>query len=405
MKQDIEQLIKETLNDHSLPYESGAWEAMAKRLDGTTPSPFYRKWWFAASVGTVLVSSATYFALKQTEKKSVVSNVTLATNEIPQPAVSKSIVPNTNPTRKQIDQNVVSTETEIFTKEIDFTLTDPQTIIDFFEQQHTIGNGEAVGLLPAEINSTFERLILPKSCCLNEELIITNPNDIEFITVISPTGKKTIIAPKETAKIATTELGNIRVQSGDHVDEIMLSASENHLYTDIDPSLLYENGIPTLKFTVSGAENIVHWHSNVVGTENRNEQFIVHPYTERNVSVTVETKDKNGCTISDTRTIRIADDYNLLAPTGFTPLDNDVRTNRFMPYALTERNVGFELVIIDTKNGGILFQTQDATNGWDGIDKRTGEMVPMGSIWAWRVILKNPNIGEKSEYSSTITRM
>ena len=64
---NIEQLIKESLENHELPYNEAAWESMSKRLDGTTPSPFYRKWWVAASIGTVLVGSSLFFALKSNE--------------------------------------------------------------------------------------------------------------------------------------------------------------------------------------------------------------------------------------------------------------------------------------------------------------------------------------------------
>ena len=60
---NIEQIIKESLENHELPYNEAAWESMSKRLDGTTPSPFYRKWWVAASIGTILVGSAFFFAL------------------------------------------------------------------------------------------------------------------------------------------------------------------------------------------------------------------------------------------------------------------------------------------------------------------------------------------------------
>lgn len=405
MKQEIEQLIKEALENHTLPYEAGAWEAMSKRLDGSPSSPFYRKWWFAASIGTLLVSSATYFTFHTTQHDQFIAKAVKQ-----QPINNAKTVVSTH-------KAIASTEVQNKTHEN----AEPEQIIyeKFQEIDGTTVLGSGPDFGPLNIlnlsgddhvfkqypSPSFEQLNLAKSLCLNEQLVIRNPNDLESITVISPTGKQTTIGAKESVQIPTTESGTIRVISGDHIDEIIVKQIENHLYTDIDPSLLYENGIPTLKFTVTGAENTVHWKTNVPGTEMRNEQFIVHPYNDRNVAVSVETTDKNGCSISDTRTIRIAEDYNLLAPTGFTPNGNDFRTNRFMPYALTERNVGFELTIIDTKNGGILFHTQDASNGWDGIDKRTGEMVPVGSIWAWRVVLKTPNAGEKAEYSSTITRM
>jgi hypothetical protein len=94
-----------------------------------------------------------------------------------------------------------------------------------------------------------------------------------------------------------------------------------------------------------------------------------------------------------------------MAPSGFRPNSGDIQTNTFMPYALTQRNVNFELVVLDPRTGAVVFSSSDATQGWDGIDKRTGEMVKENSVWAWKVVIKNPNVGEPVEYKGTITRM
>ena len=101
---DIERIFKEALDQHEVPYQSGAWEAMSKRLDGTTPTPFYRKWWFAATVGTVLVSSSTYFMLREQATKpaeqttQTTVNPTVSNNETAAPLADNQTTNTTGST-------------------------------------------------------------------------------------------------------------------------------------------------------------------------------------------------------------------------------------------------------------------------------------------------------------------
>ena len=76
-----------------------------------------------------------------------------------------------------------------------------------------------------------------------------------------------------------------------------------------------------------------------------------------------------------------------------------------MPMALTVRDVQFNMIIIDPKSGNVVFETNNASNGWDGIDKNTGQMTRPNTAYIWKVVLQNPEPGERSEYSGTITRL
>ena len=122
--------------------------------------------------------------------------------------------------------------------------------------------------------------------------------------------------------------------------------------------------------------------------------------------VTVSHTDEMGCTVSEKQVVEIKEDYNLLAPTGFEPTSAIPEKVTFMPYALMKRtDLQFVLTVIDPRTGATVFSTKDATQGWTGVDIRTGEMVKENSVWIWKVNIKNPNAGEPAEYKGTITRM
>jgi hypothetical protein len=223
--------------------------------------------------------------------------------------------------------------------------------------------------------------------------------------IVYSDGSQEQLAPNKGVHFVANSPGVIKVMHNNITEQLTVLVPDNKLYIESDPTLIYEQGIPTVKFTVSGNDQAVTWTSTIKNHEVKNEQFIVHPFKEKQVKVHASSTDKNGCAVSETKTITMKETYNLLAPTGFSPSNIDARLNRFMPYALLQRNTPFELIIIDTKNGATLFQTNDENNAWDGIDRRTGELVPEGSIWAWKVVLKYPQVGENPEYSGTITRL
>jgi hypothetical protein len=101
----------------------------------------------------------------------------------------------------------------------------------------------------------------------------------------------------------------------------------------------------------------------------------------------------------------VREDYNLLAPTAFRPSSNDPRNNHFMPFALTQRSTGFELMIIDPETGRTVFKSTSAENAWDGTDMNSEQADKVNKSYIWKVKLIQPERGEKSEYSGTILRM
>ena len=63
------------------------------------------------------------------------------------------------------------------------------------------------------------------------------------------------------------------------------------------------------------------------------------------------------------------------------------------------------MIILDPNDGGLVFETSDANQAWDGIDKRNGQMADANKAYVWKVMLSQPRFGEKSEYMGTIVRM
>jgi hypothetical protein len=413
---NIEQLIKDSLENHELPYDGAAWESMSKRLDGTTPSPFYRKWWVAASIGTVLVGSALFFGLNsQSESSKTVEentpmatelNTALPTNNQTDNHSKTRINPQTNtPADIQNEPNTIAKTEEKAKPHLAIndipeiphpTNTTPNSSIK--PKLNDLGLN---GVNPTDQKNYLSVLLTQTNVCVGDDIEITNPNETLSISVVQNNrsqvikagGKKTITATKD---------GSIQVISGKIVQTIDVNRPTSDLYLSVDQSLLYENGIPAVKFTVSGNDNPVHWNSENNPSEVENGNLIVHAYQGKDITVSATSKDQNGCVVVETKTISISEEYNLNAAKGIDINSSDSRVSSFMPFALKERNTPFELYIYDSKTGRVIYKTSDVYSGWNGVDSNTGEVLKSGTVVLWKVIMGHPNPGEPREYKGTV---
>jgi hypothetical protein len=413
MKDQLENNFKEALENFSLPYEPGAWSQLNARLNAT-PTPLYKKSWFKISALFSVIGMAILgFYVNQKEVAEPKKNQLVREND-QQQVESKGHTTATNTTTAISNKKEGTTNPQLSDSKTGVNPISIEKIAALIDQKPTWFDSKAykfpeyfepISNEAVAIQEGFISIITKKSLCLNEEMDIENPYKYQLITVVYPNGSQEQLEPQSGVHFTATTPGIIKVINKNTMEQLTVLAPDNKLYIESDPTLIYEQGIPTVKFTVSGNDQAVSWWSNVKNSDTKNEQYVVHPFKEKQVKVQVNSADKNGCTVSETKTITMKETYNLLAPTGFSPTNIDARLNRFMPYALLQRNTPFELIIIDTKNGATLFQTNDENNAWDGIDRRTGELVPAGSIWAWKVVLKYPQAGENPEYSGTITRL
>ncbi|MBU2020519.1 MAG: hypothetical protein KJ941_12805 [Bacteroidetes bacterium] len=162
------------------------------------------------------------------------------------------------------------------------------------------------------------------------------------------------------------------------------------------------NGVPTINVAANHNTGVQSWYVKGTNLKYSGSDAQIHLFNEGKYEI-VLTTIKNGCEFSTSKVVSVREDYNLLAPSGFRPMDSDVRTKTFMPFALKERKTPFQLIIIDPRDGHILFQSNDENMGWDGMDKKTGKLVSNNTNYLWKVNLEKPLKGEKNNYSGSVT--
>ena len=421
MNKNIDELIKSALEGHEMPYDNNAWTSLNKKLNHPiAPIKPFKFWFFGTSIIAVItISSLLYFSNKQEEKSDKLveqktdvieksnsqsttskKNKSEITNGIHDEKISSNELEAKEDVKKETKTNLILPElNEVLAKEITKDLKLDEELPN-----------------PKKGNSVITKKVTDPDVpnfsnkCLGENLKVINTND-EGMTLIFPSGKKVSVAESATENIKLSEEGKYELLVNSKQKETynsFFSVYENPRATLlVEDELNYETGLPIIRGEVQTFEESIKWKvDKVVSASSSKAKTAAFYFFEKGqFDLEVIVSNDKGCSSIETKTISISEDYNLLAVNAFDPLSDDRRKNTFMPYALTKRNTAFSLIIIDADNGGIIFESSDASNPWDGIDKRNGKLVSESKTFIWKVTLASPEKNEKAVYKGTIIRI
>jgi hypothetical protein len=425
---DIEKLFKDSLENHELPYDPSAWKSLESKLpQARIVKPInFTKWGligFAAAALAVSVFIVSNSDEKQTnlidkkevkyvEKQSTSTKKTTSTNPdlitekqlINQKPVQKNSTENSTNSLVNIEQNQVRGEYENsnhqFMKDLENGVIPNNT-----NYQTTI-----VQSVPENQKSTSNfKIPVVSTKCQGETLELDNENS-KSIVLKSPSGKLEVIRAKSQSKTILNQTGTYSISSVDEKGDLIELRTFNVINSpsvslNFDSELTYENGLPVLKANLESEENKVKWTLNNKTLDVAGKNAVIYAFKKGAYELNVTATNEQGCKSSESKLIQVKDEYNLLAYNAFDPFSNDNRKTTFLPVALQNRTSPFEMVILDPTDGGIVFETSDASQPWDGIDKRDGKLVDIKKVYIWKVTIKFPEAGEKSEYKGTITRI
>jgi PKD repeat protein len=161
----------------------------------------------------------------------------------------------------------------------------------------------------------------------------------------------------------------------------------------------YENTIPSVHFENRSQGGVsYHWDFGDGSTSTvAHPDHIYKKAGEHAVVLTVT--NAQGCQDRMEQIVHIASDYDLLAPTTFSP-NSDGVDDLFMPEALKGLGVRFKLSVHDPRSGLLVYETSDATRPWNGRIGNKGEPCTPGD-YVWMVEMKD---GEKlgGTYNGTV---
>ncbi len=412
---DIEDLFKESLKDHELPYNKEAWSKMNKKLDArNSGSSNGFKWILGAAGAALIVATYLFNGTNEVPKRSQA--------EVLQTEKEESVETNHEIQIEATEQS----ETDLLSQEVeeehsvvvidccDDVVEEPMheeinaNPITETELQQPVYREVAKSPSAKGESKAQLRFSTPTDHCLNQEFSYSNVND-EMIYVLSPQENLEEIPTKETLELKLDEKGIYQIGTLNQEEEFIASVSfkvheAQSIQVTADDYLNFENGLPELSVRAF-SDHALSWYVNnqKVARSGKKENFYL--FDKGSYAIQAMTKDANGCQSSDKISFYVEKNYNLLAVNAFTPNSFDDRNTTFMPFALTKRNTPFKMIIIDPSNGAVIFETTNASQAWQGVNKNTGELVKENTSFVWKVILQNPEPGESPEYMGTVVRL
>lgn len=415
----VDEVIKSSLNNYELPYAAGAWTALSVSLDAKDAPRSSTKWYVAASI-LIAAATVSYFVINgSTEKNTTSSNSnTIAQNDIKQVLVKKS-----NTSTNDIKVNIGTNSNPSNSNPNKGLTNDPNavhgSVINPNAPILVVNNEPAPFVTPPKVpkadpktpaattptNNQLAPFIMPAldNVCQGTSIKIANDNKYSM-SIVYPNGSVWTGKGGSATNLKTSIPGTYVVgymDNGQMFEEgsfVVKSAPDADL-DFVDLSIIWEDGLPStaVKSTTLGIKYDWKYDKQAAtGSE-----ISAHFYTKGDHDIALTVTGANGCKSSITKSVNIEDNYNLFAVKAFDPQDLDSRNNTFMPRALVEReDVKFTLIIIDPNDGHLMYETSDASEGWNGIDRATGNQVAYQKSFIWKVTIENPEQGERSVYSN-----
>lgn len=175
-------------------------------------------------------------------------------------------------------------------------------------------------------------------------------------------------------------------------DKLLATATRNVLIKklpDVDFSYEMNNQIiPTVDF-INVSEETENWIWKINGKVTSDKNQFEYTFREKgDYKVELFAENSLGCQNQSQKQITIENNYNLLAPTAFSP-NGDINNENFIPVALKMMDCEFTMTVFN-QAGKRVFQTVSASSPWDGSDMTDNSMAPAGA-YIWIVSLKNGN--------------
>jgi gliding motility-associated-like protein len=405
----FEKIIKDSVQGYEAPYNPDAWKSLNKKLG---PSKATITKWIATSAAAITLLAISYNYIGTENEinenniiaKEIIDNSINNTNkdkglntetekintkekntkaDSNSPITDEKVIENSTPKNSQVNNEVRIAESE---SNIDTGVRPLPELTVYIEEENTINSSNTI-IYNAGVN------INGTEKCLTEEFVITPSAPKQKVIYEWDLGDGTITtgdvvnhsyksAGTYSVQLTLKDLNTRKVvKSSKSIDVTVLSAPQT-IFT-------YEssNGIVPQTTFKNETRHISSIQWEIVGLKASTRPEFTYSFKRKgDFVVKLTTTAENGCSNTDTKVIKVEKDYNLLAPTVFSPNDDYLNDN-FIPKALPLIDLPFTMVIYD-RQGNLVYQTTDANQPWDGLYTKDGIPAPNG-IYVWAVQLTN----------------
>ena len=430
---NFESLIKSSLDKQRAVYDSSDWDKLNKKLDQAN-KPFYSSPWFiaasvAAVIGTVYLVSMFNAATEQNTIAIPAQGNELTKDEIVnnESSMANLLAEEEN---NEVKEVFINAEKEISNKEetnfneenknnkSETITSDNKEVKPQNSEETTIS--EENGFTPSDDEAskedniiTEEIIILEKAafhmntfeCCEGTtiDFVAEKQNNIDYLWSFDDGN----YSKNETPSHLFTSPGsyNISLIVRSKIDNSIMTRSNDQLLivhakpnVQFDWEMNEENGIPYTSF-INLTDKGTSWNWNFGDGSLSIEKDPNYTYRKKGqFLISLEVSNIEGCISSINKSIFVNQDYNLLAPNSFTP-NGDGINDHFLPAAINRLDGTFTMTVY-SPNEGLVYETKNVNQPWDGTNQKAGTKCTEGS-YVWVVKLTNEK-GITEQYKGAV---
>jgi PKD repeat protein len=425
MSNPFDNKIKESLENFEMPYDARAWGQMAEQLPpaiGTTTGGNQFGWKAVALVAIIATIAATIWQL--TDNNEIVSENAVT---IEQPTKEKALE-KTNDEPSKIEDNKVSQESVITEKSQEIPEDEPvknNTEISTMEESASrIHNSEiSEPERVIESNSPVEQTdpIITKldvpviedeplvAKFLPSTFTICVGQDINFINESSDkSSNMTWDLGDGTIKYESDPVHNY-VQPGNYVVSLIADngskTSDYSVNVTVNPTprpifsaqrkLNGYVAIPLYRFTtaIQPSETAIWSFSDGSRVKGNSAEHLFRGAGPGPSVAKLTVTNIFGCSSTMDETYDTQKEFDLLAPNTFSP-NGDGINESFIPAAIPEMGIEFELSITNPKTGEAVYRTSNPSEPWNGKVNNVNSKLDAG-VYIWTVVLKDNVVNDK----------
>lgn len=432
MNNSFDDKIKEALENFEMPYDASAWAELEKQLPsnptaGTATGGSATPWKIAALIAVAAIATSVwYFSQKSdTSLQSPQPVVEIQESEAPQISNEpKEVIENAEYERIDKTENQTSaqnaSETKILQEESEeiadvdeeiFRSSQPQNQENTESESSNSDNETVVNtVIEAVPIATDETPIIVNfvasvvTACVNQDVSFINQTAAKSANMIWDFGDGSTSLEKDPV--------HSFVSPGTYTVTLKAEGKTNSVEKTIDikvnpvPSPVFSadrklNGyeaIPLYMFStaIQPTERAIWSFSDGSRISGTKAEHLFRESGQHTAKLTVT--NSFGCSTTMDQEFT-TEKFNLLAPTAFTP-DGDGINETFIPKALSEMGLAFEMTIQNPKTGQMVYRTDNASSPWDGTLNNSGVELASG-IYVWTVVLK-ADVVENRVFTETI---
>jgi gliding motility-associated-like protein len=413
MKKQLEDLFRESLGKHEMPYDPAAWKAMQKNLPSSGNSFLKIAVASAASVALVTIGYLWFNSENKQAKQQLSENTIIQPTNHQESNKSVNLpLPETTKSAKGTDSGEKPSSVEPIIQPTPGASNPIVKSSELIEQPNKVvepanTQRKEPAAIPVSTSSNWTKQALqarvkpiPALVCEGDKVNLQLEHIPSSTLVLwsfsdgsTLIGERIQLSPEENL-VVTPVLTNTATNEKIELDGIVIQ-----LTSPSKPDFVLSESLKHTKpFFVAEQKSSLKNLSWQIGEKSGNQSKMEFYLTEKGTyTLKLQGIDQNGCKVSASESITITDSYNLFAEKAFSP-NGDGLNETFMPKALLSREVEFRMTVHD-RSGSLVFESSSVDKPWEGT-LLNGEKARVGN-YIWAISLINEE-GLPEKYSGMI---